>query len=124
MTRHMDSVLVQFGRALLVAWWEMVTIPAWWYTRGLMLVLRWFWRSVRRWEQSVGLGLWARNLLVPMYGQTDWQGRLISFFMRLAVLAVRMVQVIVGTLFMVLAVFCYIVFPPAAIFMMVRSFLA
>jgi len=27
--------------------------------------------------------LWLKNLLVPMFGQYDWQGRLVSFFMRL-----------------------------------------
>jgi len=27
--------------------------------------------------------VWIKNIFTPMYGQTDWQGKLISFFMRL-----------------------------------------
>ncbi|MBI5728363.1 MAG: hypothetical protein HY984_01260 [Candidatus Magasanikbacteria bacterium] len=38
---------------------------------------------------SLAPGLWLKNIFVPMFGQADWQGRLMSFFMRLMNVIVR-----------------------------------
>ncbi len=39
-------------------------------------------------------GLWLKNIFVPMFGQYDWQGRLVSFFMRLVQVVVRSVALV------------------------------
>lgn len=36
-----------------------------------------------QWE-TFAVGLWIKNILVPMYGQGDFWGRIVSFGMRLA----------------------------------------
>ena len=111
----MDSVLTQVGRAFLVVLFEAVTFPWWWYSAGLRRVGAWAGRTLKGWERAVGLRLWARNLFVPMFGQTDWQGRFISFFMRLSILLGRTLQVVFGSLAVLIVVLAYLAFPPFVI---------
>jgi len=59
--------------------------PIWWYTIGLKRLLTILAENIIEEEQRLGVGLWWKNLFTPMYGQYDWQGRIISFFMRLFV---------------------------------------
>jgi hypothetical protein len=47
------------------------------------------------WWQALGVAIWLKYLLVPMYGQRDFFGRLVSFVMRL-------VQIVARTAFFVL----------------------
>ncbi len=59
--------------------------PLWWYSVGLRQLLSALASNILQEEHRIGLGLWWRNLLVPMYGQYDWQGRAISFVLRIGV---------------------------------------
>lgn len=58
--------------------------PIWWYTRGLWRQLQGVVGSLSRQQRDLAVDVWLKNLLVPMYGQYDITGRIISFFMRLA----------------------------------------
>lgn len=62
--------------------WGIVRFPAWWYTRGLAIVLAWTLDAFRSANASFGFTAWLRNIFVPMYGETEWTGRLISFGVR------------------------------------------
>jgi len=108
----MDSVLTQIGHAMLVALFEIVTFPRWWYTRGLQRAGAWMRRTLRGWERAVGLRLWAKHLFTPMFGQTDWQGRIISFSMRLVVLIGRLLQVFLGSAAVLIVIAVYLALPP------------
>lgn len=57
--------------------------PVWWYTRGLLNTIISLKNFLANREKGLALLVWVKNLFKPMYSQTDWQGRLISFFMRL-----------------------------------------
>lgn len=120
----MDTVLVQVSRACGIVLLEAFTFPWWWYTRGLARVGRWMRRTLRGWERAVGLRLWAKNLFVPMFGQTDWQGRIISFFMRLAVLMGRLLQVLFGALAVLVIAITYLILPPLVLLQVLRAALA
>jgi hypothetical protein len=63
--------------------------PVWWYSVGLVRTLRSVWRFLIGQEQSLGFFIWLKNIFVPMYGQRDWGGRLISFFIRLVQIIFR-----------------------------------
>lgn len=63
------------------------------------MVAHWWMYMLRRGNAALGVLLWLRNLFVPMFGQHDWQGRLVSFLIRLVQLIAR------GIAFMVLVVF-------------------
>ncbi len=119
----MDSAFVRVGHALLLAVLDAITFPWWWYTRGLRRVLGWVGRTLRGWERAVGLRLWLKNLFVPMFGQTDWQGRIISFFMRLAVLFGRTLQVVFGSIAVLVILAIYLVLPPFVLWQIVLSLL-
>lgn len=69
--------------------------PIWWYTAGMVLTLKGCMRSIAEQYQYVGLGVWVKNIFVPMFGQYDWEGRLISF-------VVRFLQIIVRSIVMVI----------------------
>jgi hypothetical protein len=82
-----------------------VTAPVFWYTRGLTDAARTCVRMVRSRWATLGVGVWVRNLFVPMFGQQDLTGKLISFFMRVIqiiwrTIAMALWVVIVATLFL------------------------
>jgi len=65
------------------------SLPIWWYTRGLSLMTAWFRNSVRDASETFSLGVWVKNLFMPMYGDNEWSGRVISFGVRFAMIFVR-----------------------------------
>ena len=54
-----------------------------------MFAAKWAFGVLKAGNAALAPGLWLKNILVPMYGQNDWQGRLMSFFMRLVNVIVR-----------------------------------
>ena len=70
------KIMGEIGRDILM-------FPVWWYTRGLVQLLGGLREFLANREKSLALLVWIKNIAKPMYAQTDWQGRLISFFMRL-----------------------------------------
>lgn len=65
--------------------------PVWWYTVGLKRLAYRFARDLKYRVASYGLKIWIKNFFVPMYGQHDWTGRLVSLWMRFVVLVGRVV---------------------------------
>lgn len=62
---------------------NVVTFPVWWYTVGVMRVLRLIGREVGGLVQSLNLRILFQFLLKPMFGQYDIWGRIISFGVRI-----------------------------------------
>lgn len=89
--------------------------PWWWYTQGLVLRLRWARDTIRVYAKMLALGVWIKNIFVPMFGQRDWQSRLISFFIRLVQIFARGLLLIVWSLVVIVAVIIYIALPPVVI---------
>ncbi len=68
---------------------SIIFFPIWWYSLGF---IRFVSRIVSFWvneQQSLGFSVWLKNIFVPMYGQNDFAGRTISFFIRLIQIIVR-----------------------------------
>jgi len=61
---------------------DILKFPWWWYTSGLILALHWCWRTLTGYSRYLAIEIWIKNIFVPMFGQRDWQSRLISIFMR------------------------------------------
>ncbi len=70
---------------------SVVWFPVWWYSSGLLRVLRWMKRTLRFRVKEYDFAIWIRNFFVPMYGQHDLTGRLVSVFMRFVVLVGRLI---------------------------------
>ncbi|MCH8049260.1 hypothetical protein IH979_00940 [Patescibacteria group bacterium] len=91
--------------------------PVWWYTKGLVLVLQWAVNSVQGYARMLAISVWIKNIFVPMFGQRDWQSRLISFFMRVFQIIARGFVLIVWTLIIALLTVLYIALPIVAALM-------
>lgn len=83
---------------------DVLYFPLWWYSRGAFLALKWTGGEIVGFENMLGVRIWIKNLWKPMFGQRDWQGKIISFFMRVFQILLRC-----AALFGV-AVFCAILF--------------
>lgn len=91
------------------------SLPIWWYTRGLSLMTAWFRNSVRNASESFALGVWVKNLFVPMYGDNEWSGRVISFSVRFAMIFVRGGAVAAWSAVAFVGLILYVLVLPAAI---------
>ncbi len=60
----------------------MLLWPIWWYTKGLVWMLEVAKRMTVHTSRQLAVGVWVKNLFVPMFGLHDWQSRIISVFMR------------------------------------------
>jgi len=83
------NFLTYSGKIIIQILGEILYFPLWWYTIGFGRLLknaRRFWLNQ---EKNLGFTIWLKNLFVPMYGQRDFVGRLISFIIRLVQIIFR-----------------------------------
>lgn len=85
--------------------------PLWWFTRGLFLIIEKEIGFLITQQKSLALLVWIKNIHKPMYGQTDWQGRFISFFMRLFQVILRGIIMIFWIFFTFTLVGAWIILP-------------
>ena len=99
---------------------DILFFSLWWYTKGVGVLFRGAMASAQRQAVVFAVGVWVKNLFVPMYGQYDWQGRIISFFVRLMQIIAR--SIAFGVWILVLLVGCgvYIVLPPLLLLLIFR----
>ena len=90
---------------------DFVLFPLWWYTAGLARAIRMAGRWFDQTRQMMAVGLWAKNLFVPMFAQYDIWGRLISFLVRLFMVIVRSIGLVLITLVIGAALLAYAAFP-------------
>ncbi len=93
----------------------------WWYGAGLKNIFHWAWQELAELEDHIHWKQWACALFIPMYGQNDWRGRMVSVVMRFVVLVYKTLWVLVWIVFHAIILGTYIVFPVLAIGMSVRS---
>lgn len=101
---------------------DIVYWPVWWYTRGLKKLILYIYNEVAYFENRIGLKMWLKNLFKPMYGQYDWQGRLISFFMRLVVLVYKLVKFILWIFILFIILFIWVLVLPFCLYQIIFNF--
>lgn len=92
---------------------KILYFPLWWYGVGLIKKIKSLFYFIKAQEEDLGLGVWAKNILVPMYGQRDFAGRTISFFIRLFQVIFRTVILIFWLIYALLMLLLWLFFPPA-----------
>ena len=98
--------------------------PIWWYTRGISRAGLFALAEIKLQAQRLGVGVWAKNIFVPMFGQYDLEGRLISFFIRLIQIIVRGIATVVWAA-LVAAVFgLWVLLPLIALYFVIYNFSA
>lgn len=90
---------------------EVFRFPVWWYTRGFEHILLFIWREITSLAIFLNLPILFRNLFAPMYGQTDWQGRLISFGVRSVQLFFLAIVTILWTVILACFAVLWVLFP-------------
>ena len=110
----LSTALIQSGKELLM-------MPIWWYTSGLVLALSMTKNSISNMVDFFGLRIWIKNLFVPMYGETTISGKIISFFVRLFMILVQSMGVILLSLLIVVAFFIYLIFLPIVAFLLLNN---
>ena len=68
--------------------------PIWWYSYGVFEFTKNLFYFLKNKLKSLALIIWIKNIFVPMYGQYDFMGHVISFL-------VRLFQIIFRTIFMI-----------------------
>lgn len=61
---------------------DILYFPLWWYSCGFFYFAKKLAVFLSNRQKSLALIVWLKNIHRPMYGQYDWQGKLISLFMR------------------------------------------
>ncbi|MFA5954444.1 MAG: hypothetical protein WC817_02840 [Patescibacteria group bacterium] len=100
---------------------ELAYSPFWWYTIGLSLQFKRLAKALHYANESSGFSLWLKNLFVPMFGQNDFAGRTISFFMRVFQLCVRFVIYVCYVAWAVALFLLYIIVPPIILWKLAES---
>ena len=105
---------------------ELFSIPAfplWWYGAGFVGLLKYFGKTLHYRTASYALRIWTKNLFVPMYGQYDRTGRLVSIFMRLVVIFFRSLALGFEVIADVVLALLWLTAPVIAIGLLVTPFL-
>jgi len=89
--------------------------PIWWYTAGLRKRYQSFWNNVKNWGRYLSLKILITNLFRPMFGQYNWQGRIISFVMRIIQLFFSSIIFLVGLIFIIIGLILWIALPIIAV---------
>ncbi|PJA46426.1 hypothetical protein CO174_00225 [Candidatus Uhrbacteria bacterium CG_4_9_14_3_um_filter_50_9] len=103
---------------------ELVLLPVWWYTNGLKRVFLFTLYSMKWSSDLFGLGIWVKNLFVPMYGETSLTGRAISFGVRFVMIIVRGIGVVTLSLLSWIGFVIYVVVLPLSLLGVIINLLA
>jgi hypothetical protein len=111
-----------FQRVIIEAIFDFFYFPIWWYSFGLFKAGNWCLGMLKDGNDQLAPGIWFRNIFVPMFGQYDWQGRIISFFMRLIQIIFRGISLVVWLVVCITMFVFYLLIPPVIAFGLLRGF--
>jgi len=90
--------------------------PIWWYSKGFLKVLNGAWNWLKDFELTMGFWLWVKNLFVPMFGQHDFAGRVISFFLRLVQIIYKGIALLIILIILLAFVIFWLILPLLVIY--------
>ncbi|MFA6410987.1 MAG: hypothetical protein WCW26_05450 [Candidatus Buchananbacteria bacterium] len=85
--------------------------PIWWYSKGLVNTAKFCLNKAKDWQEKLALLVWIKNIFRPMFGQYDWESRLISFVIRVIQIIFRLILFLVAIIFLVLVFLFYFILP-------------
>ena len=102
---------------------DIIYFPIWWYTSGLKHAWVFCWHLLEDGNAVLAPGLWLKNIFVPMFGQSDFQGRLVSFFMRLINVLARGFVLLLYLVLLLFLFLLWIIIPIIVVYLFFRSFI-
>ena len=101
---------------------DILFFPLWWYSRGLIQLVSGLKRFLINREKGLAFFIWVKNFFKPMYGQSDWQGRLISMGMRFFMIIFRGLALLFWLIFCVFIFLLWLALPVLAVFELMFQF--
>jgi hypothetical protein len=102
---------------------DILFFPFWWYSLGLFKMLVKLKDFLADKQKGLALGVWIKNIFVPMYGQRDWQGALISIFIRIFQIIGRSIIMLVYVAAALVFFWLWMLFPVAVVYEIIWQFL-
>ncbi|MEA3449686.1 MAG: hypothetical protein U9Q85_01790 [Patescibacteria group bacterium] len=103
---------------------DIVFFPIWWYSRGLIQTVKSLIQFMSNREKGLAFFVWVKNFFKPMYGQSDWQGRLISMGMRLMMIIFRGLILIFWLIISIGVFIIWLILPILVVFELIFQFYA
>ncbi len=97
--------------------------PIWWYGRGLANFFNSYTNQLKNAWRNRALDILLKNWFKPMYAQTDWQGRILSFFFRTLIIIWRLLFFFLWALLITLGLVLWVSVLPLALYMLIRLLL-
>jgi hypothetical protein len=113
--------LLVLQRTALEFLWHIIYVPVWWYTAGAAHAARVCADIFLSGNDQFAPLLWLKNLFVPMYGLADWQGRIISVFIRFVNVIVRTVFVFLWSLWAIALFLVWLAAPVVVAVMILQT---
>ncbi|PKM91075.1 hypothetical protein CVU82_03395 [Candidatus Falkowbacteria bacterium HGW-Falkowbacteria-1] len=99
--------------------WDIVYFPLWWYSVGFWRFLKTVASFLNEQWIIIGAGAWINNLFTPMYGQRDFTGRAISFFVRIFQIIFRFIAFIFFIMLSLVAIIFWLLAPVTVVYLLV-----
>ncbi|WKZ25179.1 MAG: hypothetical protein QY321_01985 [Patescibacteria group bacterium] len=105
------SVISAVSSSLLKLLLDLVYFPFWWYSVGFIKVLVWSKNFIIGKARGLAILVWLKNIFTPMFGQRDWVGMLISFFMRVVQIIARSIMLFFWIIFVLIVICLWLITP-------------
>lgn len=102
--------------------WDVLYFPVWLISSGAKRIVMNAKSWVEDYAHRFALPLLAKSLFKPMFGQADWQGRIISFFVRLVHLIILSVGWTVWSSIVIAITGVILLFPVFVLWAMLYQF--
>ncbi len=100
---------------------DLVYFPIWWYTGGIKHAGGFCFHLVQLGNARLAPALWVKNIFVPMFGQTDIQGRLVSVLMRFLNIIFRTIALLIWMVVVACVFTLWLILPVVVVYMLMRS---
>ncbi len=111
-----NSFIFYAGQIIVELFRDIIYFPVWWYSRGLVKFILGVRNFLINQQKALALLVWIKNIFKPMYAQYDWQGMLISFFVRLGQIIFRSLVMLVWFSLAFLAICFWVLLPVLVIY--------
>jgi hypothetical protein len=85
--------------------------PLWWYSYGLVELIIKQKEFIKDKEKKLALIVWIKNIFIPMYGQYDLMGHIISFLVRFFQIIIRSFFMLFWLLFCLFVLLAWLILP-------------
>jgi hypothetical protein len=110
-----------FPRLVLEFILDIFYFPLWWYTNGIVYAVNGAQNALSTANTNLAPFMWLKNLFVPMFGQHDFQGRMVSVIMRFLNFIFRGIALFIWTLIVFVLLLAWVLVPLGVLYMLIVS---